>query len=419
MKNLRARNPSLNASGIPFGGRLEEGVKQSKQERLARLAFSERAKPIVRLFQQYKNSRLPYNELMPGPLDLCNFSKVKAILASDAQIDETTFSTIVPTFDNFVEKWRNYKLLQLLYHVRRVEDKELRRAFLIGYDEEDKGNTFDFKSLKPLQDTIPDVMSSLVFVCDNCTPPISIWTSEVSEPNYFDRQVAEPLYYPEVLDHPCLARNLSHRPQTESADTLKHLDHYDRDRGRWNCRILTVEKSLGRIFEAIVKLAGQNPGSTTAAAMDKLDMWFACLNPACLTWMRETDFWAYARNWRFAVKHHAESHPEDGIEFVTMTSYEVDFVRSRLLPLQEMVVLLKDFLCAHCRDLPSEQPPATIDAVKNHLKIEHDILDAKFDRDYYKRPNAPLRPAFGKGPLGESLEIFGDIPCFKVKMTTL
>lgn len=68
------------------------------------------------------------------------------------------------------------------------------------------------------------------------------------------------------------------------------------------------------------------------------------------------------------VKHHAEYHPRAEVDFATMTSFEVNFCRSRLVPLSEMVVLPKDFLCAHCRDLPSEQPPLSIDGVKDHLK---------------------------------------------------
>lgn len=54
---------------------------------------------------------------------------------------------------------------------------------------------------------------------------------------------------------------------------------------------------------------------------------------------------------------------------------------------------------------------------RNH---RHDISDAKLDQDYYKRRlGTPLRPVYGKGPLGESLEIFGDIPRVRIRMTTL
>jgi hypothetical protein len=240
---------------------------------------------------------------MPGPVDLCNFSKVKAILNSppDVKIDEASFSAVVPLFDDFVGKWRNHMHLRLLYHVRRVEDKKNRESFLVGYDVEDKENSFDAKSLRPCQSIITDLLNQMVFVCDKCTPPL--WDSIGTDPLYFEREIAEPFYYPEVLDHHCLTRDLSHRDRTESTDSLKHLEHYDRDRASWNCRILTVEKSLGRIFEAIVTIAGQNPVSTSARDMDQLDMWFACMNPACLTLKVDlsTRFWAQARNWRRAV----------------------------------------------------------------------------------------------------------------------
>jgi hypothetical protein len=157
--------------------------------------------------------------------------------------------------------------------------------FLVGYDEEDKSNAFDFKALQPFYESVPDLMKQLVFVCDNCTPPD--WTSIGTDSPYFDREVAEPLYYPEVLEHHCLTRNLSHRPRTECADTLRHLENFDRDRGRWNCRILSVEKSLGRILEAIVKFAQRDPASTSARDMDQLDMWFSCMNPTCVALSRQ------------------------------------------------------------------------------------------------------------------------------------
>jgi hypothetical protein len=106
------------------------------------------------------------------------------------------------------------------------------------------------------------------------------------------------------LEHHCLTRNLSHRPRTECADTLRHLENFDRDRGRWNCRILSVEKSLGRILEAIVKFAQRDPASTSARDMDQLDMWFSCMNPTCVAlcqWVSAADYWTYATNWRLAV----------------------------------------------------------------------------------------------------------------------
>ncbi|KAJ6503280.1 hypothetical protein C8R47DRAFT_196517 [Mycena vitilis] len=395
-------------------------VEQSRQKRLARLGFSERSKPIVRLFQQYKNSHLPYAEIMPGPIELCRLKKVKVILDSppvDGKIDETTFSAVVPLFNDFVNRWRKYIHLRLLHHVSRAEDKEERMSFLVGYDVEDKKNTFDPKPLRQFQDTIPAILRPIVFVCDNCTPPE--WDSIGADPLYFDRAVAEPLYYPEVLDHHCLTRDLSHHDRTQSTDSLKHLEHYDRDRQSWNCRILSVEKSLGRIFAAIIELAG---GTSTMGAldMDQLDKWFACMKPTCLRGRgyNPSDHWAQACNWRNAVKHHAEHHPDEEVDFATMTSFEVDFCRSRLVPLEEQVVLRKDWLCAHCRDLPGEHPAAVIDAVKEHLKTQHNIADAQLNRDYYKRFGAPLPPVFGKGPLGTSLEIFGDIPLLKVGIVT-
>ncbi|KAJ6575372.1 hypothetical protein B0H19DRAFT_1230935 [Mycena capillaripes] len=104
----------------------------------------------VRLFRQYKNSHLPYDEIMPGPVDLCNFSPVKAILnpPADAQIKEAGFSAVVPLFDDFVRKWPKHAHLRLLHHAYRAEEKENRMSFLLGYDEEDKNNTFNAKPLK-------------------------------------------------------------------------------------------------------------------------------------------------------------------------------------------------------------------------------------------------------------------------------
>lgn len=274
----------------------------AQQKRLARLMFSERSKPIVQLFRKYKNAHLPYTEFMPGPVDLCNWTKVKIILNSpaDVKIDESSFSDIVPLFDDFVRRWRNYMHLRLLHQSRRVEDTKHRQAFLLGYDKEDKDDDFDAKPLRQFQALIPDLLNQTVFVCDECTPPLSLWISG-QDPLYFERERAEPLYYPEVLDHHCLTRKLSKGDRTQSTDSLKHLEHYERDRASWNCRILSVETCLGKIFEAIVTLAGQEPVSTSARDMDQLDMWFACMNPACLTLKTNPNYWAQAVNWRNAV----------------------------------------------------------------------------------------------------------------------
>ncbi|KAJ6504368.1 hypothetical protein DFH09DRAFT_1051140 [Mycena vulgaris] len=397
-------------------GPVEAYMKQSREARLARLMFSERSKPIIRLFQQYKNSHLPYTEIMPGPVDICKFKRIKTILNSpaDVSISESSFSDVVPAFEALAKAWRRDVHLRLLHQVNRVEDTEDRMSFLVGYDEDDEKNDFDAKSLKQFEDNVPAKLNQIVFVCDNCTPPL--WDSIGIDPLYFERESAEPLYYPEVLDHRCLTRSMSHQPRTQSTDTLKHLEHYDRDRGSWNCRILSVEKSLGRIFTAVVTLAGQNPVCTSAVDMDQLDMWFACMNPDCLTPRAAggTVDWVQAFKWRHAVKHQAEHHPADVVDFEPMTSYEADFSRSRLRPLADLVEPPKDWLCAHCRDLPMEQPPASIGAVQEHLKSQHNILSAQLNQDYYQRFGTPLRPAFGKGPVGEDLSVFGDIPQLKI-----
>ncbi|KAJ7446400.1 hypothetical protein B0H11DRAFT_2084539 [Mycena galericulata] len=397
-------------------GPLEAYMNLSRTKRLARLAFSERSKPIVRLFQQYKNSHLPYNEIMPGPIDLCNVKQVKEILnsPSNAKIDESSFDNVVPHFDDFVRIWQNRVQLRLLHQAYRVEAKEDRELFLLGYDAEDKNNNFDAKLLKHFRKDIPTLLKQTVFVCDSCTPPR--WTLIGTDTMFFERQSAQPLYYPEVLGHPCLTHNMSCEPPTQSTDSLKHLEHCERDRAAWNCRILSVEKSLGRIFKAIVTIAGQHPVSTGAREMDQLDLWFACMHPACVAWNYNKNYWAQAFNWRNAVIHHAEHHPEDPVDFEGMTSYELDFSRSRLRPLADIAVPPKDWLCAHCRDLPQEQPPASIDEVKEHLKSEHNIMSPELNQDYYKCFGAPLRPVYGKGALGESLEIFGDIRQIKVGM---
>ncbi|KAJ7293081.1 hypothetical protein C8J57DRAFT_15629 [Mycena rebaudengoi] len=260
--------------------------------------------------------------------------------------------------------------LRLIHHIFRQEPKRRERSLFWAMimTTEDEANDFDIQKARNLWAEFPRLLSRTVFVCDACTPPL--WNSIGIDPLYFERESAGPLYCPEVLAHDCLVRNMSSRDRTESTDSLKHLIHYDRDRGIWNCRILIIEKSLGTIFESIITIAGKDPLHTGARDMDRIEIWFVCMHPTCLTLLQGCNYCAQAFKWRDAVKHHAECHPEHPVDFETMTSSQADFCKSRLRPLTVIAVPLNDWLCAHCRDLPMKRPSVLLEAIGEHLKSE-------------------------------------------------
>jgi hypothetical protein len=109
---------------------------------LARQLFSERSKHIVGLFQKYKNSQLPYNEFMMGPVDSANTIAVKDILQSPADVDinSTSFTALVPLFGEWVRKWKPHLPTPYTPHLS-AGAKEKRKEFILGYDNDYRGRS--------------------------------------------------------------------------------------------------------------------------------------------------------------------------------------------------------------------------------------------------------------------------------------
>jgi hypothetical protein len=286
---------------------LIEYMEQMKTKRLDR----KRKAIAINVLRAYKISSLPWTEVMPEPVDFCTLPEIKAVLRlpNDAEVDESTFSDILPKFPEMFDRWRG--------DIRRLLIKRFKKAQI------DQFSIDEAYGRKPLitrqlthasDDEVISIMAlaTTVFKCLNCQD--SAWNVN-EDPDMEDIIPAchmddgsfpdYPLFYPKVLGHHCLTvatDSWADIPGEDNPDPSVRLDiaedGRDRYRKPWSCRCLAVDANAGKMAEQIIRACGLDPLQATAEEMDALDPRLACLDCA----IRYTDKTVSdVYSWRSAV----------------------------------------------------------------------------------------------------------------------
>ena len=252
--------------------------------------------------RRYKNGFLPQVDIFPEPPDFCEFEPVKQILTKpvDVNVDVSSFDVLLPTLPELINRWREDTVR---YGIRDVLLNS-ETAFLT----EPGDFTPPDYSGHPASVRHKASLATTVFTCTNCSgsssrDPIADFfgMGAYNDSDEYDtsdsedffaplgfrrRRPVKPLFYPEVLAHPCLTRfslrneylymHLMAFASAHKRDPSTYLENCLKQRQKWKHEHLQMDTKAGKVAEQIVKLAGLDPETATTFDMDNLDARFRC-----------------------------------------------------------------------------------------------------------------------------------------------
>jgi hypothetical protein len=258
-----------------------EYMEKMKAKRLARELTqlrTQRTLDAIKLLRAYKAKCAPFTNVMPEPLDFCDFGPVREVLYEppDINVNSESFLHLMPELDGIVEEWRR-KILKKF--VQEVKVGIVNRSIKLDDNPVDLDAASDESILQRIQ------LACTVFACIPCEdiqgfdplfPDYFIVLS--SNPPTMSRSLqTRPLWFPRVLGHRCLTKPR----RCGLADDATRLDTLPCHRQRWFCgRVIKVHQEACEAAVAIIEACEMDPSIATVDDMDQLDARLECL--ACL-----------------------------------------------------------------------------------------------------------------------------------------
>ena len=253
-----------------------EKMKADRLERERQELIIRRKLPAINVLRDYKISRLPWSELMPGPLDFFNLPEIKAVLELPNEVDvqESSFSDIIHLLPKLLADWA-------------------------------QGIKAGMTAKKDLATT--------VFRCTDCCPS---WrmpdmgesnSSSSSEDDILISSLySEPLFYPKVIGHHCLT-STDDNPWNITDPSIA-FNSGVWGRRQWIDSSLAVDESGEMRMADIIKTCGLDPTVTTVRDMDELDPWLGC--SVCAKWgdIAVPNAEVKVFGWRAAVSKHGQGY---------------------------------------------------------------------------------------------------------------
>ncbi|PFH48407.1 hypothetical protein AMATHDRAFT_5842 [Amanita thiersii Skay4041] len=367
-----------------------EKMRRKRIEREQIEIIMNRKATALNVLRNYKNKLLPDDKVMPAPVDFCNMEPIKAMINQplDISINEESFDPIVPQMAELFSLWRKG-----IHYDLFIRAKSTNRLPFSLFEYDDLDDIYGEQSSESETDededdssTEAEVMSKLqlattIFCCRECGLNSLI--------SYFDSPSSRPLFFPEILQHPCLTRQCDFGFPTYAVfDPSKALRDSPRTRTSWNAHALILNRRLKNMAERIVLSSGLDPKVATAADLDAQNLYYACLDCIDISMISVADGMGMTPvfMWREAVRHQAELHDE-------VTDWHIvdedEFNENRVQPLENEDdggdnPLRSLWCCTLCRDTPDEQDPMCLSAIFHHLSSRHEVTDGVLNEDYYK-----------------------------------
>ena len=300
-----------------------EKMRAKRLEREFNTLVLKRKGLAMRALQTFKNSRIADDEIMPEGPDYCNFEPIKELLHRpvNEEITVDSFNAITPDLPALIDSWRDSIRKSMVKLVQGEYIKIAEREALIAaersrydgwYDPEDPPPLRRPVKPKPLSDEDAEhrlTLATTVFICLTCSKSQIIdntsyswdpWENEEGfgglggedmtyessndfDDDYFGK-TTNLLFFPQAVGHPCLARCEGHfTPEKDPSVSLREsrsgwgawIDEAE-NRAPWRVRRMFINEDSCKIASAFIKLAGQDPMTTTVDEMDKADVRFAC-----------------------------------------------------------------------------------------------------------------------------------------------
>ena len=367
---------------------LIEYMEKMKSKRLARewtQIVLLRETIAVDILRNYKKSQLPFTSVMPEPYDFFQFPAIKVVIdqPADVDVDESSFTDIIPLLPDMVDEWRVDINTKLAECVKKYKKGGERTQSMDSNEDDERKNDHD--------DVVAERMklATTVFNCHLCDMDDLSDDESESDPRVLEPNFFKALFYPNVLGHRCLTKPEDPGFTFDSRRDLTGPFHF---RQKWTCEWLGLDERAGRIVASLIEASGLDPATTTAADMDELDARFACLLCAKMAdLIGHAVVWAFG--WRFAVRAsqgylssffftpstftqiiHRCSNAQSWQKltpFEDEAAREVEEMLSHELHRYEVCdQLFSVWLCMHCYDLPEERMAMPLDDLHDHLSIE-------------------------------------------------
>ncbi|KAF7337538.1 F-box domain-containing protein [Mycena sanguinolenta] len=437
-------------------------MEQMKAKRLEReyvALVTERKAMAAKVLRTFKRSQLPWTEVMPGPLDFSEFSKIKDIISQPASVtvDEQTFEALLPDFPAMIANWR----------------KGLLQHMVAAYKRDSNANAAHADNV--IENRLQLAIS--VFKCGSCGDGSNPFFDDLIF-GYQRQNRCQPLFYPKMLAHRCLTRVADY-------SAMMYLNgELSRDCA-WRSNVLKFDARTSEIAEKVVRACGMDPETATVEDMDAADKRLAChacaergpkvaatggasnkspspaaaesstskgkgKSKAAETAEELEPATIHAYDWRSAVRHHGDAHSrfptawfmlsdadaaaaralEATASPTTTTTFKWRMGRPLLLETRTRTGGPKEaraqtdtdpdtatttpthpggplpselpevaFSCAHCIDTPRELAPMTLQKMHIHLGMRHEVLTPPvLNEDYYRALAAPEIYSAGKFP---------------------
>lgn len=297
-----------------------EKMKTNRLERERQQLIVRRKLPAINILRDYKISHLPWSELMPEPIDFCNFPEIRAVLELPNEVDvqESTFDDVIPLLPTLLADWAQgiqAKMTKVAQHVPKSS-----HVSSSPDSSDDPNENSENSAIMNLATT--------VFRCNDC---YSSWwwpgveesdsTSSSEDDNDLMSPLAsnysELLFYPKVMGHRCLTHAIDF--PWNNSDPSVVLDSDLLIRRQWSKTCLTVDKTAGTSMADMIKTCGLDPIITTVHDMDELDPLLGC--PMCATWADFSVPNAEVKvfGWRAAVSEQAQ----DRFIFLTYFAFSI------------------------------------------------------------------------------------------------
>ncbi|KAK2464756.1 hypothetical protein APHAL10511_003174 [Amanita phalloides] len=366
-------------------------MRRKRIERENKEIIMRRKRAAMAVLQQYKNDRLPYQEIMPEPIDFCDMQPVKAIIDRplEVSVDVASFSHLVPEFASLFATWRDEIHLKLCRVLQQPDEPDIYFHDIFGlwvpdYEPRDVPDT-DHKALEMLH------LASTIFVCRDCGPSLS---------TFLDIGLDRPIFYPEVLGHSCLTRKFSCGLfNSDPADPSEELtSSSSTKRTKWNARPLTLSTTMRSIAEALIKESGFDPRVATTAHMDKQNLFYACVTCSdnC-----DDGVVAPVYKWRDAISHRAITHHLADCDWYIA---DEDEYNDNIFEIEDEhdddddddddndETMNYIWCCTRCRDTPQERVPTSLSSMMDHYVIQHQFNgELTLNQDYFRAFDANKR----------------------------
>ena len=387
-------------------------MREKRFKREFAALVNERKRSALTILRTFKNARLPETELMPQGPDFCHFQVISEILnqTADVEVDVSSFDDIIPLLPELITKWRDSikgKMMQVIKKHNTSRGNGY-LDFMFGMDRYMDEYEYEAPPVGPNSHLTDEELSrkltlaSTVFTCncgDGCDDYYPSFYDSDDEDDYLYPSAIKVLFYPQVTGHSCLARvsKMFLWEVSSTSDPSCRLESSRSERKQWDGSRLSLLTAAGRAARHVIQLAGLDPDLATSAEMDQLELRFRCC--ACAMMVppesekddsdddEDNDYYydpAYPIfDWRGAASryiislypislmpviqiiHQTNRHPvKNSLTKICEDDFTEDIKEAES---KHWVKFDGIWSCTHCRDLPTEAKPDTIDGVKQHI----------------------------------------------------